>query len=284
MPRLVNIRSLLARFLLAILCVSSASSSARAFDGSISAGTVITNRADASYRDSEGTTFSTISPTVTVTVLAVATLTVSPKETIPSANVGPHERITRLFRICNTGNVPSAYTITRAEVNAPAVLVNLFFDNDASGTVTGGDLSIAVGSTLSAVIAPSACLGVLAVIDTNDSPPDSLLQIHLTALAGVSNTANAPPEDTGTIINSVGRGPRFTNPTNVALPPLKDVNGSSQAIVARGTPFTYTIAFRNTGDVTARNLIVSDDLPAGVEYVANSLHLENNGGKDLTDA
>ena len=122
------------------------------------------------------------------------------------------------------------------------------------------------------------------MVDTNDAPADSMLQIHLIALANAGNTANAPVTDTGTIINSVGRGPRFTNPTNTALPPLKDVNGSPQAVVTRGTPFTYTIAFRNTGDVTARNLVVSDDLPAGVDYVANSLHLENNGAKDLTDA
>ena len=277
-------RSLLAAFLLAILLVASASSFARALDESVSAGTIITNRAEGSYRDSEGTMFSTISPTVTVTVLAVATLTVSPKETFPSANVGPHERITRLFRICNTGNVPSAYTITRAEVNTPSALANLFFDIDASGTVTAGDVPVVIGSTLSAVMAPSSCLGVLAVVDTNDAPPDSLLQIHLTALSNVTGAANVPGEDTGTIINSVGRGPQFSNPTNASLPPLKDVNGSTQAIVTRGTPFTYSIAFRNTGDVTARNLVVSDDLPTGVEYVANSLHLENNGSKDLTDA
>ena len=279
-----NIRSLLATLLPAILLVSSASSLARTFDGSVSGGTIITNQADATYRDSEGTIFSTISPTVTVTVLAVAALVVSPKETSPSANVGPQDRITRLFRICNTGNVASAYTITQADVNAPSALVNLFFDNDASGTVTSGDPSITVGSTQSVVMAPGVCLGVLAVVDTNDAPPDSLLQIHLTALASVTNTANGPVQDSGTIINSVGRGPRFSHPTNVALPPLKDVNGNSQAVVVRGTPFTYTIAFRNTGDVTARNLVLSDELPAGVDYVANSLHLENNGGKDLTDA
>ena len=30
--------------------------------------------------------------------------------------------------------------------------------------------------------------------------------------------------------------------------------------------------------------MVTDDLPAGVEYVAGSLHLEFNGNKDLSDA
>ena len=59
----------------------------------------------------DGITYSTVSETVTFTVVAVATLTVLPKETAPSASVVPQERITRLFRICNTGNVANTYTI-----------------------------------------------------------------------------------------------------------------------------------------------------------------------------
>lgn len=279
-----NIRTSLAVFLLTILLVSSASSFARKLDGGVSGGTIITNQADASYKDSEGLTFTTISPTVTVTVLAVPALVVSPKETSPSANVGPHERLTRAFRICNSGNVPNSYLISQAEVNAPATLVSLFFDNDGSGTVNGGDTAITIGWTPSIVIAPSSCLAVLAVVDTNDSPANSLLQIDLTALANGNNSASGPVQDIGRIINAVGKGPQFTNPSSAALPPLKEVNGNSQAVVERGIPFTYTIAFRNSGDVTARNLVLSDDLPVGAEYVANSLHLENNGAKDLTDA
>ena len=72
-------------------------------------------------------------------MLAVATLTVTPKETTPSASVVPQERINRLFRICNTGNVANAYTIANADVTDPAKLDSLYFDNDASGTLTIGD-------------------------------------------------------------------------------------------------------------------------------------------------
>src|SRR2546425_7271844 len=49
--------------------------------------------------------------------------------------------------------------------------------------------------------------------------------------------------------------------------------------ISRGNPFTYAIAFRNSGDVAARNLVVTDDLPAGVDYVPSSLHLEFNGNR-----
>jgi uncharacterized repeat protein (TIGR01451 family) len=276
-------RKLLSTIVVALLFAAMASSRTRSFDDATAGGTIITNRAEASYESSDGTTYSTESETVSVTVLAVATLTVSPKETTPSANVAPHERVTRVFRICNTGNVSNSYTIVNADVNTPSTLVSLYFDNDASGTVTSGDLLITIGSTASPTVTPGSCLGVLAVVDTNDAPPNSLLRIHLTAHSN-ANAANGNPEDDGTIINSVGKGATFTNPNVASLPPLKSVDGSAQVVVNRGSAFTYAISFRNSGDVTAHNVIVTDDLPTGVEYVASSLHLEYNGNKDLTDA
>jgi len=270
--------------LVVIVLASMASSRARLLEDPTAAGVVINNRAEAIYVGEDGATYSTVSETVKITVLAVATLTVAPKETAPSANVGPHERITRLFRICNTGNIANSYTIANADTTAPATLVSLYFDSDATGTFTSGDSLITLGTTSSPSVAPGACFGLLAVVDTNDAPPNSLLRIHLTAHSNASGAANGIAEDDGTIINSIGKGPQFSNPSSPALPPLKEINGASQSVVNRGTPFTYTIAFRNSGDVTAHNVVLIDDLPAGVEYVAGSLHLENNGSKDLTDA
>ncbi|PYS43756.1 MAG: hypothetical protein DMF71_06165, partial [Acidobacteria bacterium] len=77
---------------------------ARAADSGTNAGTVISNRAEASYTDDTGENYTTVSPTVTFTVSLVATLVVTPDETSPSDTTAPHERITRLFRVCNTGN------------------------------------------------------------------------------------------------------------------------------------------------------------------------------------
>lgn len=274
----------LSAIVIAVLCVSLGSSRTRLSGDSTPAGTTISNRAEATYEGDGGTNYSTVSETVTFTVLAVATLTVAPKETAPSASVVPQERITRLFHICNTGNVANTYTITNADVTTPAKLDSLYFDNDASSTLTLGDSLITIGATSSASVASGSCLTVLAIVDTNDIPFNSMLQIHLTAHSNASGAANGTIEDDGTIINEVGRGPLFSSPTNAALPPLKEVNGVSQAVVTRGNPFTYAIAFRNSGDIAARNLVVTDDLPAGVEYVAGSLHLEFNGNKDLSDA
>src|SRR5947207_15263127 len=71
--------------LLALVFAGTAGVVARVLDGEVpSAGVVISNHAEATYTDEDGTSFATASPTVTVTVLAVSTLTVTPDETQPS--------------------------------------------------------------------------------------------------------------------------------------------------------------------------------------------------------
>ncbi|MCM3873896.1 MAG: hypothetical protein ND895_24670 [Pyrinomonadaceae bacterium] len=244
------------------------------------AGTVISNRAEATYRDDTGTDYSVASTTVTVTIQAVASLSVTPDETAPSAAVGPQERLVRVFRICNTGNADDTFTLTNAAVNAPATLVSLYFDNDNTGTVSNADTLTTINGSASSSVAPGICLGVLAIVDTNDSPANSNLTIRLTARSN-ANGVNGSPADDGTIINALGAGPRLTSPTDGNLPPLKTVDGQVQAVVSPGSTVTYSIAFRNSGDVAARAVVVTDDLPSQVEYVASSMSFENRA---LTDA
>lgn len=254
---------------------------ARAFEGPTGGGTIISNRAEGSYQDDTGESFTTVSPTVTVTVLAVAALVVTPDETVPSDTVAPREQVTRLFRVCNAGNNADTFTLTRAAVTAPATLNALYFDNDGSGTLNAGDAQITLDETSSPQLAPARCIGVLAVIDTNDVAAQSTITINITARSNATGAANGRSEDTGTIINVVGQGPRFTDPGNPNLPPSKLVNGLSQLVTSPGSQFTYAIAFRNNGDTAARNVVLRDEFPAGIECVAGSLQLD---GRSLSDA
>ncbi|HVS21832.1 MAG TPA: hypothetical protein VHD88_08295 [Pyrinomonadaceae bacterium] len=112
MPRIA-----IAAISLAVLFSTSVELWARASDGTTNAGTVISNRAEATYTDDAGENYNTVSPTVTVTVLAIATVVVTPDETAPSDTTAPHERITRVFRICNTGNNADTFTVTLADLN-----------------------------------------------------------------------------------------------------------------------------------------------------------------------
>jgi uncharacterized repeat protein (TIGR01451 family) len=245
------------------------------------AGMIIINRAEGTYQDADGTTYNTVSQTVLITILAVPAIAVTPDETAPSAIITPNERITRLFRICNTGNGEDIFLPTRAEVSVPAVITNIYFDADNSGTVTPGDVPVEIGQTLTPRLAPGDCHGVLFVIETNDVTPQSQVIIGLTARSTLTSPNGAFVLDDGAIINSVGSGAFFTSPVDASLPPVKLVENLPRITAAPGQILNYTIAFRNSGAVAARQTRVIDDLPAELEYVADTLRLNN---RSLTDA
>src|SRR5438045_9795775 len=139
--------------LLALLLVMATMLNARALDGT-EAGLQISNRAEATYVDETGASYATVSPTVVVTVLAVATVVVTPDETASSDTVAPHDQVTRLFRVCNTGNNADTFSITRFDLTAPATLGALYFDNDASASVNDGDVLITQNQTASPQLPP----------------------------------------------------------------------------------------------------------------------------------
>jgi len=268
---------------MAVLLGLSAQLWARTLDAPAGGGTIISNQATATYGDGAGSNYSTISPTVTLTVLAVASITVSPDETVPSDTVGPREQVTRVFRVCNTGNNADSFTLTQNSITPPATVEAFYFDIDGSGTLTSGDVPIVLNQTSSPQLQPGNCIGVLAVVNTNDVPAQSTLTISITARSNAVGAANGRSEDTGTIINIVGSGARLTDPSNTSLAPNKLVNGLVEAVVSMGNQFTYAIAFRNSGDTAARNVVITDQLPAGIEYVAGSLHLNDQPLSDALD-
>jgi uncharacterized repeat protein (TIGR01451 family) len=225
--------------------------------------------------------FGTVSPTVSVTVRVVAALTVTPDETEPSETVSPNERVTRLFRVCNTGNTPDLYTIIAAEATAPATVFSLHFDTDASGTLGDTDRPIILGETMSPRLSRAACAGVIALIDTNQAQQNQQFSVRLTARSNVLESLTGTPQDVGTIINTVGSGARLSAPADPALPPLKLVEGRERVTAAKGQALEFNISFRNSGDIPARNVLLRDDLPEGLDYVADSLKLN---GRALTDA
>lgn len=265
------------------LAVGAGDSRARtAVDGDATpATTVISNRASATYIDDDGSSFNAVSDTVSLTVLAVSAIVVTPDETEASSSVTPNEQVVRTFRICNPGNTPDRYTITRAAASAPAEITSLYFDLDGNNALSDGDLTLTVGSSLSPRLAPKACINVLAVVETRNLTPSSQLLLNLTARSNLQMSANAAATDDGTIINAVGTGAKLTHPTDPTLKPLKLVEDKERTVAQAGQPLNYTISFRNNGDVAARNVTVVDELPAALAYVPNSLRL---GERQLSDA
>ena len=242
-------------------------------DISTPAGTIISVHTEATYLNQAGEVIDTVSQTLTLTVGAVSGLAVTPDDSAASSTHTPRERITEVFRVCNTGNTPDSFILTRADISAPAALVALYFDLDGNGIVSAGDTPVIVGTTASPSFYADRCLGVLVVADTNDAAAGSLVTLHLTAVATGQGGTGKGAVDQGTIISAVGAGPIFSSPRNSQMAPLMLVDGQERITATPGQTLTYSLSFVNTGDTAARNALVVDQLPANLEYVPDSLVL-----------
>lgn len=277
-----NVRAILLLILLLTGCVTAAGQATSPLPTPLPASFNISNQATGSYSDDTGERYNTDSNVVTVTVSAVVGISVTPNETQSSATLERNEQATRVFTICNTGNTSSAYIVTSLSITQPATIISAHLDLDVSGTITAGDPLITTNSTSTPMLSPGECIGVLVVISTNDSTPGGLLEIDLRATPSQPGV-NGTPEGHGVIINAVGQRAVITHPFIPTLPPLKLVNGSNQQTVEVGELLKYSIAFRNSGDVPARNVIMSDPLVKDLEYVPNTLRLNNQPLTDVSD-
>ncbi|MBS1807493.1 MAG: DUF11 domain-containing protein [Acidobacteria bacterium] len=255
------------------------------------AGTIISNVARATYTDpSTGETGNAVSNTVTVTVLPVGGVAVSPDETTVSSYAGPREVIVRSFLVCNTGNSNNQYVISNQTITPPSVIKNLYFDIDNDGKIGAGDSKITLSSTTFPSLAPGACVTVLAEVDTGAVAPQTEINVGITA-TGTATYPNGNSSDKGNILIGTLKGPEITNPKNPALPPFKGIstnktdalNSTDKATVIPGQPYWITLAFKNTGGSAGLNVILKDDLPTGTSYVAGTLFIDGVPQTDAAD-
>jgi len=245
-------------------------------DSSTPAGTIISAHAEANYVNEDGELITTVSETVTLTVGAVSGLAVTPDDSAASTTHTPQERITKVFRVCNTGNMADSFMLTSADISAPAALVALYFDLDGNGIVSAGDTPVIVGTTVSPSFDADRCLGVLAVADTNDTAAGSLVTLHLMAVTTNQSGTGRGAEDQGTIIFAIGTGPIFSSLRNPQMAPLMLVDGQERITATPGQILTYSLSFNNSGDAAARNVVIVDQLPANLEYVSDSLVVDTS--------
>ncbi len=240
-------------------------------------GRVITNQAHASYNDPSGNSYQTSSTPISLTVTAVVNLSVAPDDTQPTGVLIPNETATRVFRVCNTGNVADTYSLTQATITPPATISALYWDVDHSGTLTPADTQITLNTTLSPAVPPSECLNVLAIIATGAIKLDEVVTIGITAKSKVDGNKTDP----GTSINKGGEATKVSDPGNPSLPPVKYVENKDHVTSTAGAVLNYSINFRNSGVTPAINVLLSDDLPKELDYVPGTLQL---GTAALTDA
>lgn len=240
-------------------------------------GRVITNQAHASYKDPSGNDHQTSSTPISLTVIAVVNLSVTPDDTQPTGVMIPNEKVTRVFRVCNTGNIADSYSLTQATITPPATITALYWDADNSGTLTPADIQLTLNATLSPAVPAGECLNILAVVDPGAIKLDEVVTIGVAA----KSKEDGNKTDTGTIINKGGEVTKVSDPGNPALPPVKYVENKDQVTSTAGATLNYSLHFRNSGVTAAVNVLLSDDLPSELDYVPGTLKL---GTTALTDA
>lgn len=230
------------------------------------AGTVISNQASVSYTDTNGNALTALSNVVTTIVSQVASVTVDPDN---STNAAPGDVLYFAHQVTNGGNGPDTIDLTAVSSNGWATA--LFFDNNASGTIDGGDT---------------------AMVDTDgDGVPDTgsiAANAIVNILARVTVPANAASLTfdtttvTGTSSFNVAVSDIALDNTAVLAPSLS-VTKAVAPLGAQppGAALTYTMTVSNDGTADASSVVLTDNVPANTTFVAGSITLN---GTPQTDA
>ena len=233
------------------------------------AGTNIGNQASASYTDANSVARITVSNSVSTIVQQVGSATMTQSQ---SKIAAPGQTIAFPHTIVNNGNGPDTFTLT------------------LGGTITGS-ANLAATPLNGTVFYPDAnCDGVA----DNSTPTNSIGPIAPGAqgcyvaqvTAGTTAAASAAIDITfasafgGTLIGNPNTD-TLTISANAVINVSKSISISSGPT---GTIVTYQLIYRNTGTVSAGNVVIADTLPAGATYVANSGRWSVATGVTLTDA
>lgn len=251
-------------FALLALCLLIVGSGA-AYAAPPAAGTSIGNQASATYTDGSGTSRTVTSNTVQTVVQQVASLTLTSNGN-KSAAVGstvyyPHTLI-------NTGNGTDTYALTSVSASGGTFTpstITIYPDANGTGIPSGPAITssgaLAAGATFQFIVA-------VTVPSTATSGQTNAQTV--TATSGFNTTKAATNTDTTTVT------------ANAVISLTKSVSASSGA--PGSGPYTYTLTYTNTGNSTATNVLVTDTIPAGLTYQANSGLWSVSGSTQLTNA
>ena len=152
----------------------------------------------------------------------------------------------------NTGNAAAANVVISDDLPAGLVPVSAVYGTGTTGqvTITGQRVAGTIAS-----LAPGATATLTVKATVGASTPIGNLRNNACAVATSSNTAC---DGDDTVIDK---------PTTPRLTITKD---DGQGEVSLGQALTYDIVVKNTGDGAAQSVVVSDPLPAGLDFVSGS--------------
>jgi uncharacterized repeat protein (TIGR01451 family) len=223
-------------------------------------GTVIQNQAEAVYGDGSGHRYRSRSNDVDITVAAVGSLVVSPKErgcTPQSDDFSLGSPLVRNFTIANTSNITDAYTIPVARTSAGKMTSVAFLGPN-------GPIPVTLGRTVSPNVAPGDALAVQVTIATAGIAAGSDVELALAARTTVRGTSDGLQTDRGEQCGIAVAGAVFGGPGGASRPVQKLVDQLPFIQSAPDARVHYAIAFKNYGGSPADRTLLSDPLPPRV--------------------
>lgn len=261
-PRLSQLASAVAVVLGGITLLPAAHAAAPA------AGVSISNIAVANYTDATGAPQVVNSNEVRTTVLQVASFTLVADRT---ATVNPNGQVALSHTLTNTGNSGDSFTINLVNLgvspNDQIDLNNIAVYLDANGDGTPDNTTNLIGQTVTLPAGASTNLIVVGTAPVSATNGQAA-QLTISAASTFTPAVTASNTDTVTITG------------NAVVNVTKSANVSAVSV---GDTVVYTLAYSNTGNTAATNLVLRDVLPANVTYVAGSARWSNTAPTALTD-
>lgn len=261
------------------------------------AGSQIANSAQVSY-SLGAATLTEASNTVSITIAEIVDVVVTLQTPSISVAAGATDQVL-VYRITNTGNGPETFRLTIDDAiggddfDPVAAMPAIYFDTDASGTLTAADTPYTPGSNEPALAADaSATVLVVHAIPAslaNGSRGFSLLRAAALTGTAAPGTAFAGQGAGGTdaVLGTSGGDADATGLylvadlrlTAVKSATVVDPYGGARPVP--GARIHYQIVVTSTGAGTASAVVFTDPIPASTTYVPASLQLN---GASLTDA
>lgn len=246
------------------------------------AGTNISNVASATYTDSTGASKSVNSNIVTTTVSPVGSITLVANRT---ATANPNALVSLSHTLTNNGNSSDTITLSVANITNGSgddydfSGLKVYRDTNNDGTPDGAPILI---GTATGTITLAAGQSVNLIVEGTTSATAAASntgQWTLNAVSGRTDVVTggaltASNTDTVTIIN--GAVISLTKSASVSLIDATKATAADREV-------TYTLVYKNTGNSTATNVLVTDKLDSRLEYVPGTAKLMNVSQTDAVD-
>jgi uncharacterized repeat protein (TIGR01451 family) len=266
----------------------------------VAAGTSIDNTAQVTYQVGAVNATAT-SNTSSVMVAEILDVVVTLQTPSVPVLAGATQRA-MLFRVSNTGNGAETFRLQMTSVlggdefDPTAAAPSIYFDSDASGDLSPGDVPYTAGSN-DPVLNADAFVTVLVINDIPGGVTDGNRGFsRLTATSrtgtGTPGTSFAGQGSSGTdaVIGTTGGDSEATGQylvAGIAVNAVKSASVADQFGGTRPVPgarINYTIVVSASGTGTAAASVFNDDIPANTTYVPGTLRLNSVALSDAADA